>query len=418
MAVIKRQHKDKAVLIWSIDRFKQEIEQQIEVGRGLLSEEIPFVLNPYGISPRQEKTYDKSLLNAYEQKMQRWKDKVKDILLAAFGGVRTRYFNDFANIETDDMASMYCDTLEMDKEEISDRINALESIIERTPYIPVEETNVDVCPKVKTKKVFISHSHEDEVLAKALVDLLHDIGFEYSEIFCSSVPACSIPEGGNIFEEIRNQFEKHDLFVIFIHSPRLYGSLVSMNEMGAAWVLRSDYSSFLTKDFTTNDMQAVVRNENIVVKIGDKNAKYVLNSWKDRILKFFNKPDVSLNAWEQDKDKFLKIVTDIEYPQAVSVKTEEAKTGKKETRLSENDEALLKEWVESGDIDMYNAEYMGGGEIILGNVSYPYSTAREEAQWDAFFKRLLANGFIESTGMGGNSARYKLTEKAYTYFEK
>ena len=149
----------------------------------------------------------------------------------------------------------------------------------------------------KRKKIFISHSHDDEVFAKALVDLLHDIGFDYSEIFCSSVPACSIPEGGNIFEEIRNQFEKHDLFVIFIHSPRLYGSLVSMNEMGAAWVLRSDYSSFLTKDFSTNDMQAVVRNENIVVKIGDKNVTYVLNTWKERILKFFNKPDISINAW-------------------------------------------------------------------------------------------------------------------------
>lgn len=270
----------------------------------------------------------------------------------------------------------------------------------------------------KQKKVFISHSHEDEVFAKALVDMLHDIGFDYSEIFCSSVPACSIPEGGNIFEEIRNQFEKHDLFVIFIHSPRLYGSLVSMNEMGAAWVLRSDYSSFLTKDFSTNDMQAVVRNENIVVKIGDKNATYVLNTWKERILKFFNKPDISINAWEQDKDKFLKIAADIEYPQVISNKKIATESNGDETCLSKKDEELLKEWVDSGDNCMYNAEYMGGGDIILGSVNHPYTTGREEAQWDAFFKRLLAKGFIESTGMGGNSARYKLTEKAYTYFEK
>ncbi len=67
---------------------------------------------------------------------------------------------------------------------------------------------------------------------------------------------------------------------------------------------------------------------------------------------------------------------------------------------------------------MYKVEFMGGGNIILGSEQYPYETARQEAEWNDFFKRLLKMGFIESTGRGGDSARYLLTAKAYKYFEE
>ena len=266
--------------------------------------------------------------------------------------------------------------------------------------------------KEKTKKIFISHSHDDGEFATALVELLHDIGFEYEEIFCSSVPACSIPEGKSIFDEIRAQFEKHDLFVIFIHSPRLYASHISMNEMGAAWVLRTDYSSFLTKDMTTDLMKkAVVQDDRIYVKIGDKQAPYRLNEWQERILKFFGKPAVKMNAWMQDSAKFLEKVTNLSYPEVQPEKSEVS-------QLSKEDEEILKKWVDSEDDTMYYGEFLGGNAfVVLGNVQYTINSAREKSEWRAFFNRLLSANLVEQVGMEGLNPVYRLTVSAYTYFE-
>ena len=100
----------------------------------------------------------------------------------------------------------------------------------------------------KTPMVFISHSHTDEKFVVALVNLLEDMGFTQETLFCSSVREYGVPLSGDIFETIRGLFQKHDLYVMFVHSPRFYGSAVSMNEMGAAWVLKSDFCSILTND--------------------------------------------------------------------------------------------------------------------------------------------------------------------------
>ena len=45
----------------------------------------------------------------------------------------------------------------------------------------------------------------------------------------------------NIIKEIRDLFDKRSLFVIFVQSPNFYKSAVSLNEMGAAWALKSEY---------------------------------------------------------------------------------------------------------------------------------------------------------------------------------
>ena len=84
----------------------------------------------------------------------------------------------------------------------------------------------------KTPLVFISHTHEDKDFVVALVNLLEDMGFTKNTLFCSSVREYGIPLSDDIFEAIRGLFLKHDLYVIFVHSPRFYGSAVSLNEMG------------------------------------------------------------------------------------------------------------------------------------------------------------------------------------------
>ena len=84
---------------------------------------------------------------------------------------------------------------------------------------------------IKTPKVFISHSAKDKRVVEALVDLLESLGFTSENLFCSSVVGYGIPISNDIFETLRALFSEHDLYVIFIHSPRYYSSAVSLNEM-------------------------------------------------------------------------------------------------------------------------------------------------------------------------------------------
>lgn len=300
-------------------------------------------------------------------------------------------------------------------------------------YSAVQADYVILCEKVKTyiqygdtsqtdnegsirqKKIFISHSSKDKKFAEALIIMLNSLGFREGEIFCSSIQGYWIKKG-NFFKVIMEQFEHNDLYVIFIQSPRFYASPISLNEMGAAWALHSEYYSFLTKDMEYDHMSAVVNNHEIACKVNEKDAKGRLNDWQEEITKYFGKEPINWSVWEDSRDAFLKKVRRLAYKKVQADKENVSKSDKL-PKLSKEDEELLRKWVNSDNSEMYKLDYLGGGSIVLGNDDYAYSPGREEAKWNAFLKRLLALDFIEPTGRAGNSARYLLTEKAYNYFE-
>lgn len=108
-------------------------------------------------------------------------------------------------------------------------------------------------------KIFISHSTKDKEYAKAFVDLLSAIGLDSEQLFCSSLPAFDIPVGNDIFDYLLKQFSAYHLHMVFLHSANYYASPIALNEMGAAWALRSEYTSFLLPGFNFEDMKAVVK---------------------------------------------------------------------------------------------------------------------------------------------------------------
>ena len=165
----------------------------------------------------------------------------------------------------------------------------------------------------RSKKIFISHASKDKKFTHALILLLNTIGFREDEIFCSSEPGYWIKKG-NFFEVIKEQFEHNDLYVIFIQSPRFYASPVSMNEMGAAWALHSEYYSFLTKDMEYDQMNAVVNNHEIACKVDNDDAKGRLNDWMVELLSYFGKQPIrDFSIWESNRDAFLKTVRRLSY---------------------------------------------------------------------------------------------------------
>ena len=162
-------------------------------------------------------------------------------------------------------------------------------------------------------KIFISHSTKDKPYVEKIVALLDDMGLDQTQLFCSSMPGYDIPVGKDIFEYLREQFLEYDLHVIFVHSPSYYQSAVSLNEMGAAWALRSDYTSLLIPGFSFGQMVGVVNNNVIAIKLDNDciEVKDKLNQLYARIVEEFGlrrKPDV---VWEQKRDRFIDDVLSI-----------------------------------------------------------------------------------------------------------
>ena len=161
-------------------------------------------------------------------------------------------------------------------------------------------------------KIFISHKSEDVGFVNAIVNLLRlYIGSDEDKIFCSSVPNYKIGLGKDIYPEIKAQFERHDVFMILIHSPRYYQSPVCLNEMGAAWIQSTECCSFLTSDCEFDDMKGVIDKYYISVKVNADDAKDRMNEFIGKVLDFFDLPQPefsSFSQWEKDRDEFLKEV--------------------------------------------------------------------------------------------------------------
>ncbi len=80
--------------------------------------------------------------------------------------------------------------------------------------------------------------------------------------------------------------------------------------MGAAWVLQTDYCSFLTKGFGFKDMKGVVHDDEIVIKVDGDNDEITLrlNQLKDKLISLFHQPQIENDRWEWKRNLFLERV--------------------------------------------------------------------------------------------------------------
>lgn len=181
--------------------------------------------------------------------------------------------------------------------------------VERTlPSQKITEITSTFVSSSKSPLVFISHSSKDKGFVDDLVDLLESIGLNKNNLFCSSIPGYWIGLSQDIFKELLNLFTERKLYVIFVHSPRYYQSCVSMNEMGAAWVLKTEFCSFLTADMDYSKMVGVINSETIGIKCNADDVNYRLDEFKKQIIAFLQIPDIDLTIWERKKVRFLQSV--------------------------------------------------------------------------------------------------------------
>ena len=83
--------------------------------------------------------------------------------------------------------------------------------------------------------------------------------------------------------------------------------------MGAAWVLKSDFCSFLTNDMEYDKMKGVVNNAKISIKVDADDAEVLLNDLYKHLVAIFSLQEMSMNKWERKRDQFLQVVRNLKY---------------------------------------------------------------------------------------------------------
>lgn len=162
--------------------------------------------------------------------------------------------------------------------------------------------------KNKPHKLFISHSSKDAEYMKAFVDLLVAIGVHKNQITCTSVPQCNIPVGCNIYDWLAKQFQTSDLHVVYAFSDNYYSSVATLNEMGAAWVMRCKWTGLLLPGFTFNQLAGCIDKNQICIKLDDPDIitlKQRLRQFRDDIIKEFGLESIDEDEWEEKRDDFL-----------------------------------------------------------------------------------------------------------------
>lgn len=257
-------------------------------------------------------------LDDFTNKFSSWKSYVLELLVAQFGR------DDQYVYEWDTYVVTYVSKrkpiLNQLKKNVNKGLSLIESFLQRLDIHSHEagfvEEGLKQEKKVKAPKVFISHKKEDKAYADALVNLINFIiGADGDKIFCSSVQGYGIKQSRDIMDELKAQFDNYEVFMIIIHSPRYYQSAVCLNEMGAAWVMGSQFSSFLTTDCKTEHMRGVINKEKIFIDPNDDPdmLEAHLNDFKNDLAAFFGKGAIDENKWANARKRFVNEVSSLTY---------------------------------------------------------------------------------------------------------
>ena len=340
--------------------------------------------------------------------LEKWQLTSKDVLIGAFGESH-RYVLAFA-----DTISKKNSGFNYQREFISEvnrGMSVLESVQESLQMgIGLEKTE-EINPSTKTPMIFISHSSKDKPFVEALVSLLEDIGFDKSNLFCSSVDGYGIALSKDIFETLRSLFNEHNLYVIFIHSPRYYKSALSLNEMGAAWVLKTDFCSFLTADMDFNKMSGVVNGSTIAIKVDTEDVPSRLSELKNLLIQMFSLPLIDETKWERKRNMFLKQVLSIVYD------NESAEENTDTIEFSKDELKIFSRWANnSTDSNFISVWTRQGLEVHFGYENgYIYPRGEALAQYEDYMERLQYAGYIIVDGTVNKLNRYKITKQGYDF---
>lgn len=157
-------------------------------------------------------------------------------------------------------------------------------------------------------KIFISHATNDIKIVKSLVELLYAIGLNEDDMFCSSVPELGIPIKNDIYDYLQKLLDDSALYIIFILSDNYYDSVACLNEMGAVWIKKTEYISFLLPGFGYEQIKGAVNPRAIALSLDDdfNIIKHRLNEFREHLQELFSiNTSISWTRWETIRDNFI-----------------------------------------------------------------------------------------------------------------
>ncbi|ROR28082.1 TIR domain-containing protein [Mobilisporobacter senegalensis] len=252
----------------------------------------------------------------------------------------------------------------------------------------------------KSPKIFISHSSLDKDYVSKLIELFDGIGLNEQQVFCSSITGYDIPLNEDIYEYLKQQFQNHELHVIFILSDNYYDSVACMNEMGASWILQNKYTTILLPGFEFKEIKGAINPRQIGLKLDNEltDVKNKLGQLKDSIIEEFGLTRINDVRWEEKRNEFINAI----YKQNTNGK------------LSENSQYLLKTACSDPQGTIIKIETLDGTSICVGKIEFITSQERREvAKWEDSLRELLKEGYIEEKGTKGEI--FVTTLKGYDY---
>ena len=247
-------------------------------------------------------------LDDLQNKFELWKSYVSDLLRTQFGK------DDQFSAEWDSTVGTYISKREpilpQLKKKVNKGLSLIDSFLQRLNFYFHDDEVVGKSLKQdsipKPPLVFISHAELDKEFANELVTLLEFIGIKGKEhLLCTSVDGYRIPLGRDIVEYLRDVFNKFNLFVIILHTHNYYTRTVCLNEMGAAWALKTKYFSVLAPDFSFSEMTGVVNNRDVAIKIGADDCEARVNQLKNELVDFFGLSRPDEDRWPHYRNKFI-----------------------------------------------------------------------------------------------------------------
>ena len=283
--------------------------------------------------------------------------------------------------------------------ELAGKLQAIRKNIDK--YYPEEKVVSELpqsqggvfCMK-KKPLIFISHSSKNKDQVAKIADLLRSINLSpRRDIFCSSLPGYGIPNEANIFDFLRERFLNYDLHIIFVHSPEYYESAVSLNEMGAAWVLRANATSLLLPSFDFSGMKGVIGSDCIAIKLdADRSeVKDRLNQLRRELESEFDISDNEDIIWEEARDKFIREINS-------DVSTKNENISSESALITGEMKQLLRKAaaVPDGQI-LVDSDLESGTYIQIGSevVAKEYPDRRQYAVWEEALSACLQAKYIE-----------------------
>lgn len=162
--------------------------------------------------------------------------------------------------------------------------------------------------------IFLSHCSKDKKYGDALRNFIVGLGVKNDQLIYSSHPLHKIPLDAPIYEYLRKNIHKK-VFMIILWSNDYLESPACLNEMGAAWVVQTDYTNLYVPSFSFGNPKyhqcAVDTTKMGAVLNGDNHCKQSLIELKNKIIDVF---DIEENESQTLYliDEFVKAINEIE----------------------------------------------------------------------------------------------------------